>query len=231
MDEKNLPYLHMTLRAAAVFLEELTKKYPPAPGYPHRLLFDDGALELQLVVEGTVRGIVIPVEALDCPVLEALSDLDELMAADPIGSPADVNVIDLLALAQPYQEALAVFEAFRRYGIDAESIFMVVQTTTLAEIKKGFGDYDDFKVGDEAIVLFMQARQNGREFNVICGPVRGTEEEVRGNWLRICDSMAGVSTNVVDQIWHKSRALASFNVMANEMRKRGFMIKTDWEIR
>lgn len=89
---------------------------------------------------------------------------------------------------EPYREALACFEAMRRFGFEAEEIFF------------GFDTVDGLPD-----IVHIQLQTQGKTFTVICGKLPGAKRSrVRKTWLEMSSRLATEPQAHMDQLWRES---------------------------
>lgn len=98
------------------------------------------------------------------------------------------------------QEALCVFEAFRRLGFQADDIYMV---------------HDDHGMG---ILL----KSGGREFNVRVGEVPVSGPKLGALWEQAAEAWNSAPQHEIDALWRKSAVLRNGTGLCSALILHGF---------
>lgn len=117
---------------------------------------------------------------------------------------------NLTQYAQPYRQALATFEAFRKLDFSADEIFF------------GFGP-----VSGTADMVHMQLQTQGKTFTVMCGVLRGaSRSSVIKTWSQITTRIPSEKQEHLDQIWRESvyAETSYFVVFASMIVDKGIVL-------
>jgi len=119
--------------------------------------------------------------------------------------------IDYPNLPQPYREAVAFFEAYRKCGFRSDDIFVVVAGT------------------DGRVQLNVALKTQGREVLATAGFLVATREAVIATWVEVASAVSEgrVSQAHLDEAWVGSMAFAQKARLAAVLARKGILLPRD----
>ena len=105
----------------------------------------------------------------------------------------------LSEFSTPYQIAYTYWNMLRSIGFNEDNIFMGYDRVIEADDPTNTAD-----------VLFIQLKLQGSSFTMTVGHIPGaTEEEVKAEWVRLCNSVAAASSLELHEFMRKQSHLAT----------------------
>lgn len=119
-----------------------------------------------------------------------------------------------------YQEALGVFEGFRKLGFVSDDLYITVNGP-LRDVPF------DFMVGK--LQLLLTLRTQGKFFHVDCGLVNDTPENAAWKWEKLGRAVneGRVSQEHLDKIWQASQAHQDPEGFVMSLKAKGFLLPSE----
>lgn len=114
------------------------------------------------------------------------------------------------------REFMGYFEALRRLGFPAESIYCLVNTSTVTN----------------KLAVFAHLEYNSKEFNVECGPIDDAQQAL-AEYKTICNAFAAdsIPIDVQRRLWEESQAYKLAGPLAVSLLLKGIELPANVDTR
>jgi len=116
-----------------------------------------------------------------------------------------------LELRPLMKEAWAIYEAFRRFGLSSDQIFLILTNDR----------------------IFMQAVQEEKEFGILLGFITPdlTTKEIEQEWAEACQAIKTATYPDLKQVWENSKIYSRLADVVLAMEEKGFKLPAFEEYR
>lgn len=128
-----------------------------------------------------------------------------------------------LKFDRPYQEALGVFEGFRKLGFSADDLFITIN----GPLKEA---PFNFQIGMIQILLTLKTQ--GMFFHIDCGVLNDTPQNAAKKWEKLGRAMneGRLDSDKLDQVWQASQAHQDPTGFIMALKARGFVLPMETNV-